>query len=235
MSEINLDDYYSAGYFLIRKATAPPWLNNPEKLVPREIISLETEFCPQFNWTWGSDVDRKDDALSFGISEAKWDEFEKWCRDHLNKDIDIWTMFYSPTAAQLFIHEFIPKSTWDGLMLIGAGLHRSCFHYWFGPLEPLEQGVIPRIQQRLPMETSGRILGFDVSGYAHHNFDHTWLSHHHHQGVFKEHGIRPDGYGLLATREEALLARDYTIAHDGYDDYEYWLLVSYPLEIQATE
>jgi len=34
-------------------------------------------------------------------------------------------------------------------------------------------------------------------------------------------------FSLLQTREEAILARDYTDAHDGYT-YEYWLLVEYP-------
>lgn len=230
MSDINLDDYYSAGYFLIRKNTAPFWLNNPEHLVPKEIISLESEFCPQFNWTWGSDLDRKDDALSFGINETKWSEFEKWCRDHLNKDMHIWTMFYSLTAARLFTHEFIPKSKWDGLMLIGAGLHSSCIAEWMELPEPPTEGVEFRLQQHLAMESGGQFLGFDVASYAHHNFDHTWFSHHHHQGVFKEYGIRPGTLGLLPTPKEAEIACNYTNEHDGYY-YDYWLLVSYPLEI----
>ena len=66
-----------------------------------------------------------------------------------------------------------------------------------------------------------------ISGGHFNNFDHTWFSHGHHVGVFEELGIRPGRFGLLQTREEAILARDYTDAHDGYT-YEYWLLVEYP-------
>lgn len=77
------------------------------------------------------------------------------------------------------------------------------------------------------MEAGGQILGFEIASYAHHNFDHTWFSHGHHIGIFEELGLRPSRFGLLETREEAIFARDYTDAHDGYT-YEYWLLVEYP-------
>jgi hypothetical protein len=80
------------------------------------------------------------------------------------------------------------------------------------------------------MEKGGQALGFDVASYEAHNFDHTWFSHNHHKGVFQELGVRPGAYGLLQTREEAILARDYANAHDrSVSGYEYWLLVVYPL------
>ncbi len=84
------------------------------------------------------------------------------------------------------------------------------------------------------MERGGQVLGFDVASYAHYDFDHTWFSHGHHRGVFEDLGIRPGRFGLLQTREEAVLARDYTDAHDGYT-YEYWLLIEYPIHGIANE
>lgn len=231
MDEIKLGEYYSAGYFLIRKNTRPSWLDEPEGLIPDEIISLESEFCPKFNLGWAWDSDDQILALSFGIDEAKCPEFEQWCTHHHEHDIDVWSMFHSTHAIRQFVNLFIPRSKWDGLTIIGAGLHQSCIDDWKEPYGT--EGVEMRILQELPMEKGGQILGFDIASYAHHNFDHTWFSHGHHRGVFEEFGIRLIKYGLLQTREDALLARQYTDAHDSYG-YEYWLLVSYPLEINES-
>lgn len=225
MSSISLDDYYSAGYFLIRKSKRRSWLDEPIGLVPDEIISLEVEFCPKFYLSWGWGSDDRSEALNFGIDESKWDEFEKWCADHYSYEIEVWSMFRSTNAARRFIETFIPKTKQDELTIIGIGLHKSCMGDWQEPHG--SEGVELRILQQLPMESGGQILGFDIASYAHHNFDHTWFSHGHHVGVFEELGIRPGRFGLLQTREEAILARDYTDAHDGYT-YEYWLLVEYP-------
>lgn len=229
MSEINLDDYYSAGYFLIRKNRRPWWLNEPEGLVPEELISLETEFCPKVNLGWGGIPGDPDSALAFGIDETKWDEFKQWCAECHGTEIDVWSMFHSTNAIRGFIKQFIPESKREGLVIIGVGLHQSCITDWKEPHGT--EGVETRILQKIPMEHGGRVLGFDVASYAHHNFDHTWFSHGYHKGVFEEYGIRPGPYGLLQTREEALQVRTYT---DGRDDwlYEYWLLVSYPLIVE---
>lgn len=222
MSNISLDDYYSAGYFLIRKNKRPEWLDEPVGLVPSEIISLEAGFCPKFNVSW----EWTDQTADFGIDDTKWHEFKDWREKQRAHDFEIWSMFRSTNAARHFVEMFIPETKRDGLTIIGAGLHKSCIDDWQEPYGT--EGVELRILQQLPMEPGGQILGFEVTSYAHHNFDHTWFSHGHHRGVFKELGIRPGRLGLLQTREEAVLARDYTDAHDGYT-YEYWLLVEYPM------
>jgi hypothetical protein len=221
-----LDDYYSAGYFLIRKSKSPKWLDEPRGLVPDEIISLEKEFCPKFNVGWAWAVVDKTSALDFGIDEAKWAEYTQWCADHHSNDIEIWSMFRSTDAARRLIDQFIPESKRDGLMIIVAGVHQSSEPDWRDPYGT--EGVETRILECLPMEKGGQALGFDVSSYAHHNFNHTWFSHNHHKGVFQELGVRPGASGLLQTREEAIVARDYTDAHDSFV-YECWLLVAYPL------
>jgi len=228
MPALDLNDYYSAGYFLIRENIIPAWLNEPEELVPDEIISLESEFCPKFNISWGWDTTKPTQALDFGVNESKWDEFERWCIEAHTKEIDVGCMFHSTDAIRRLIKQFIFESRWEKLIVVGVGLHHSCEADWKEPHGT--EGVELRILKPLPIETGGQVLGFDVASYAHHNFDHTWLSHGHHRGVFHELGIRPGNHGLLQTRAEAVLAQEYANAHDGFI-YEYWLLVSYPLAI----
>jgi hypothetical protein len=234
LSKISLDSYYSVGYFLIRKNKSPVWHDEPQDLLPDEIISLESEFCPKFHlsWAWGRPKS-PEQALDFGIDETKWDELQQWCTDHHGADIEVWSMFRSTNAIRQFIKQFISESKQNGLTIVGVGLHQSCEDDWKEPYYDNE-GVEIRIPQNLPMETGGQVLGFDIASYAHGNFDHTWLSHGHYRDLFQEFGIRPGKYGLLQTREEAIQARDYTDAHDGYV-YEYWLLVEYPLMLDETQ
>lgn len=227
MTDIKLDEYYSAGYFLIRKSRRPAWLDQPTGLIADELISLEDQFCPKFNVGWGWGSENREYALQFGIDESKWDDFQAWCANYETNEIEVWCMFRSAYAARRLMKEFIPESKWNELALIGVGLHKSCEPDWSEPPTDTE-GVVSQILKKLPMETGGHILGFDVASYAHNNFDHTWFSHIHHRGVAEELNIRPGKFGLLETREEAVLARDYTDAHDGYV-YEYWLLVDYPI------
>lgn len=225
MLKISLDDYYSAGYFLIRKNQRPSWLDEPVGLVPDELISLETEFCPKLSVGWGWVSGSKTQALQFGIDDSQWEEFKTWCGAPDKNEIEIWSMFRSTDAIRRFIDTFIPKTKQDEFTIIGVGLDKSCIDYW--QEEPHDtEGVETRVLQQLPMELGGQLLGFDISSYAHHDFFHTWFSHGHHRGVFNELGIRPGKFGLLQTREEAILARDYADSHDGFF-YEYWLLVEY--------
>jgi hypothetical protein len=227
MSDINLNDYYSAGYFLIRKNKRPWWLAEPEDLVPDELISLQAQFCTKFHLSWAWKLEDRTPALNFGINELLWDEFEQWCLDH-RENIDVWSMFHSTEAIRRFIKQFIPESKWDGLIIVGVGLHQSCEVNWREPNPEGTEGVEVRISGLFPMEEGGNILGFEIASYVYHNFDHTWFSHLHHRGVFQEHNIRPGAYGLLQTREQAEIACTYTNEHDKYV-YDYWLLVSYPL------
>ena len=228
MNTVKLDEYYSAGYFLIRKNKRPDWLDEPVGLVPAEMVSLEREFCPKFHLAWGWGSTDRTRALNFGIDETKWADFEKWCANHDDHEIEIWSMFRSTSAARRFIETFIPEPKWDDLFIVGVGLHQSHFVDWEEPYGT--EGVEIRISERLPLEGGGQAIGFDVASYAHNDFDHTWFSHGHHKGIFENLGIRPGKYGLLQTPEEAVLAQAYTNEHDGYS-YEYWLLVAYPLRV----
>jgi hypothetical protein len=61
-------DYYSAGYFLIRKNKRLSWLDEPVGLVPDEIISLQVQFCPKFHLSRGWGSDNRSKALNFGMT-----------------------------------------------------------------------------------------------------------------------------------------------------------------------
>ncbi len=232
MIDVNLSDYYSVGYFLTRRAKRPFWFEEPAGLIPDTFISLEEAFYPKLNLGWGWNEEYRPQAQEFGIKDEQWHEFQEWCINAHHQEIDVWCMFYSPSFIRKFIQQFFSDNHHD-LIILGVGLHRMYWNEWTEiPLTENTEGVEKRLLQKLPMEDGGVVLGFDISSYAYHNFDHTWFSHGHHLGVYETLGIRPNQDGLVAIREDAIRARNYTNEHDEHF-YDEWLLISYPLMLDT--
>ena len=116
---IDLSDYYSGGYFLLR-ADKPDWPQLQTDLLPDKLISLSGHICPRLKVYWGWTPGDRDAAFRFGIPEFKLNEFVEWCQTEYQSDMDIVSMFYSPEAARRFIERFLPDTA--DLYLIGTGL-----------------------------------------------------------------------------------------------------------------
>jgi hypothetical protein len=230
---IDLDDYYSGGYFLLR-ANKPDWPALQTDLLPEKLISLSQHICPRLSVLWGWNPGNKQAALDFGIPQNKMDEFVEWCSAY-HADLDIMSMFNSNDAALRFIKRF-DLNTSD-LYLIGASLPTELEEAnWRAESNGKVEGIEGRIEQHLPVETGGAILGFDVTSYAHHDIDCSWLCNHLHQDIFDLYGIHPNQYGLLETQAEAKTVyswiNDPVINRTRAESqlYDYWLLISYPLK-----
>ena len=240
IDKINLDNFYSGGYFLIR-ADRPDWHPPDYELWTDKLISLSTCICPQhFQVYWGWEpkkAEKKQKALDFGIPEGKWDEFYKWCQHDSHGKIDHLAMFYSPQDAQEFIKQFIADTT--DLFLIGVGLPKNRQAVFLddwdrGKLES-NYGIIKRIKDGIEIEAGGTPLGFEIVSMFHYAFSHSWFCSGVQKDMHDLYGIRPGQYGLLQKQSEAEQVRDW-IGEDGYfgqrgepEPYEAWLLISYPL------
>jgi hypothetical protein len=230
--DINLSDYYSAGYFLTRRAKRPFWLDEPVGLVPVTFISLESSFYPKLNIVWTWNPENRVSAEKFGIKDEQWQEFQEWCKNAHHQEIDASCMFYSTAFVRKFIQQFFSDNYHD-LIILGVGMHHTYWSEWMKvELHPNAEGVETRILQKLSIEEGGTPLGFDISSYAHGDFDHTWFSHGLYVGIYQTLGIRPNQDGLINTRDDALHARNYANQHDKHF-YDEWLLISYPLMLDA--
>src|SRR5258705_973443 len=97
MESVDLRDFYSGGYFLIR-ADRPNWPAPFSEFLPDgNLTSLSTCICPnRLSVTWGWDPGDRDAALEFGIPEMRLTEFVEWCNSEYHELMDINSMFYSP-------------------------------------------------------------------------------------------------------------------------------------------
>ncbi len=233
MIDVNLNDFYSGGYFLIRAANLD-W-GDEEKLLPEWQLSFCDHMANKFDESWGwSEAGGKDVVTEFGMPPTKLDEFMAWFKSDYRATIDIFSMFYSVSGVRKFIQQFEINA--EQLHIIGTGLHKeSVAHSWEEPLDELHNvGVRKRIQQHLPIEVGGRPIGFEVVGFDDHVFLCSWLCNYLHRDMHELFGIRPNEYALIETYAEAKKVLDWINenqpgrAEPG--QYDVWLMVDYPLE-----
>lgn len=231
--KINLDNFYSGGYFLVR-LRKHGWEQLSKDLLPEQIISLSECLSEKLNVSWGWPTGNKQHALDFGISTSKLDEFVEWCHYHYSSEMDMWGIFHSTDAARRFIKRFLLDT--QNLLIIGTGLpHELEEKYWREDKLEEVYGIEKRIEQRLPLEDGGQVLGFEVVNFEYGNYGHSWLYSYFHENIYKLSNIRPNKVGLIATEEEAqkiyrwINEDDLRGERTGHEPYDYWLLVSYPL------
>jgi hypothetical protein len=230
---INLDDYYSVGYFLIR-ADKPDWPPLQTEQFPNKLLSLSLCICPRVCVWWGFEPGDRDAALRFGIPEAKLDEFVKWCSASLNIETDHPSTFNSLDAARRFVERFLPDTR--DLYLIGVGFCKYLeLADWGAPYTNEIDGIQKRIQQQTALADGGTSLGFEVVCFGYNDFWDSWLCSNLQVDMNELFGIKTGQFGLIQTREEAQqvhdwIAEDKQQGHRGEPEpYAYWLLVSYPL------
>ena len=242
---IDLGDYYSGGYFLIR-ADKPDWPQLQTHVLPDKLLSLSRCICPRVEVNWGWTPGDREAALRFGIPQDKLDEFVEWCGT--TSEINFVSMFHSVEAAQRFVERFLPDTT--GLFLIGAGLFRELEAAdWNGAkaaragidiqvnlvLQSHDDanGVEGKIARRQPLEAGGTPLGFEVVCFAYDDFADSMHCSYKGEELKELFGIQLGQCGLIESREEAQRFNDWIAedpAHRGEPlPYAYWLLVSYPL------
>lgn len=235
-----LADYYSGGYFLIR-ASHPGWEQLKTELLPEKIVSLSTCITPRLGVYWGWKPGDKNAALEFGIPEAKLEDFILWCSTVHQSSIDHPSMFYSVEAVRRFIEQFLQDTS--DLYIIGVGLPKDIeamnwCEEW--SKDEVPYGIENRIRQHLSLEEGGTVLGFEVVSFGYNDFGHSWFCSGLARDMHDLFGIRPNGYGLINTYEEARKVYEW-IAEDEMrstraepEPYDFWLLVSYPLKASET-
>jgi hypothetical protein len=237
MTNIDRSQFYSGGFFLIR-AGHPGWEELDAELLPPKLVSVSRCMNQRFDNVWTWIPGNKQAALEFGIPESKWDEFKSWCStESQNEQLDMYGMFSSKQVAQDCVKLFISDRI--DLYLIEVGLpHYLGIDNWRDqiPDDGEEVGVEKRVSQKIPMLDDGTVLGFDVLSYAYHDFGHSWLCNYIHRDMHELYGIKPNQYGFIDTFEDAKKVYDW-IAEDDMKGtraepipYDFWLLVSHPLE-----
>jgi hypothetical protein len=233
---INLSDYYAGGYLLIR-AGKPDWEQLKTDLLPDKVISLSQCINQRLYIHWGWLPGDRAAAIRFGIPESEIEAFVQWTRTEMEREISFPSAFISTQTARHFAKRFLPDTT--DLSLIGVGLPREIAEIpWRDAAEGDGKlyGVAKHIEKRLPLEHGGSALGFEVVSFDYGDFGHSWLCNYIHEDMAQLYGIRPNQYSLIDTEDDARKVYQW-IDEDKMqgrraepEPYDYWLLVSYPLE-----
>lgn len=234
MEGVDLGDFYSGGYFLLRGGR-PNWPSPFGEFLPNgDLISLSECICrKRLSVLWGWNPGNREAALEFGIPEVRLAEFVEWCGTEYRESMDLTSMFYSPDAARNFIKRF--ELNTDNLFIIGVGLPKESHRAWFEE-ESDNEGIAKRVKQALAIEKSGEPIGYDIVSYSYHDFAHSWLCSGLEHDMNKLFGLRTNAKGLIDTYADAKKVNDWIAEDDGKgiraepEPYDFWLVVSYPLE-----
>lgn len=237
MNSNDHSQFYSAGYFIVRN-NQPKWVEEVPDLLPPNLVSLSSCICSRLEIVWGWTPSDNEAAVKFGIPEGKWNEFQDWCSKGYEDWMDMWSMFHSTYTARQFIQQFLPDTS--NLWIIGAGLpYEQEEKSWRGhePEDPVDcYGIRKRVSRHIPLEPGGESLGFEVLSFEYGDIGHSWLCNYLHHDMNRLFGIKPNPYGLIDNYYDAKKVTDW-IAEDEMKgiraepaSYDFWLLMSYPLD-----
>lgn len=235
---MDLADYYSAGYYLIRTRLSewPQWENHP--LLPKKVLSLSGCIAQPLAvyWGWNNRDDYREDALKFGIPEARLNEFYQWCESY---PLDYSDIFRDVATAQTFVKNF--EIAHEDLYLVGLGLHKDIEKNWEAERSEYldtdgnpHEGVPKWIFSHRSLEAGGTPLGYELVGLFHYNFSHSWLCSGLEKDAYERFAIQPNAMGLISSYEDA--KKLYDLMREGElkgepEPYNAWLLISYPLSM----
>ncbi len=233
METVDLSDFYSGGYFLLRTGR-PNWPPPFGEFLPDgNLMSLSKHICEKrLSVIWGWNPGDREAALEFGIQPEQLAEFVEWCGVDYHESMDLTSMFYSPEAARTFVKRFEVDT--DNLFIIGAALPKELHNAWIHE-EPDNEGIAKQIKQGLPVDKSGELLGYDIVSYSYHDFSCSWLCSGLEKDMNALFGIRANSKGLIDTYSDAKKVNDWIAEDEGKgiraepEPYDFWLLVSYPV------
>lgn len=237
-TEIDRTQFYSGGFFLIRCNKPLVGLAN-DGLLPSKLIGLSDCISLRIDIVWAWHPSYKESILDFGIPKTQLEEFKEWSVKAFPVTFNIGGLFNNEKDAQRFVKKFNLNPM--DLYLIEAGLPAYLeADNWRGSTPDInnEGGIEKRISQQVPILSSGEVLGYEVLGFELNNFSTSWLCNYIHRDMFELYGIRPNGYGLIDDFDDARKVYEW-IAEDEMAGtraepipYDFWLLVSHPLEAE---
>lgn len=233
METVDLDNFYSGGYFLLR-AGRPDWPPPFGAFLPDgNLLSLSKHICEKrLSVIWGWKPGDPEAALEFGIPPERLAEFVEWCGAGYHEFMDLVSMFYSPEAARTFVKHFEVDT--DNLFIIGAALPKELQTAWLQE-ERDNEGIAKRVKQGVPVQKSGEPLGYDIVSYSYTDFSCSWLCSGLEKDMNELFGIRANSKGLLDSYSDAKKINDWIAEDEGKgiraepEPYDFWLLMSYPV------
>ena len=229
---INLSDFYSAGYQLIK----PIPRDRSHDVLPPFILSGSEDICDKFPnfWCWedGSATvnDTVEKARILGVKENEIQNIYLWVNALYDERRIEWPgLFMSLETAIATRMQFFEKD--NDICAIGFGLNRELLDTFLS--ENISESSVHRaaIERKEYLSNKGKILGFELLGLeGSYSFSHSWLCHGIEKELFKLCGKYPNEHGMVSEYKVALeISNQINSGKIGAEPALWlpWLMVSY--------
>ena len=236
MVNIDLKDFVSGGYYLIKPANRAECMS--ASLLPSRILSASSCIVDMIPDSWAvewanySSDERQKAAISFGITQEQLPTVVEWVTGHLAANQIGWPdTFFSIELARAFLHRFLPDG--EEVVLTGIALPREMVNEFLIEEKPASNegtpGAYEAISRHEPLAPGGEILGYEILGYEAGGF-HSWLCNGLETVIYEQFQILPNKHGLIDSLDDAMKTTDY-ISRDkvGAEPviWQPWLIATY--------
>lgn len=214
MRDILLNEYVSAGYYLIRLSKRADYM--PPELMPDQILSASSIICEHFPASWAIEwasanaEERSQKSAAFGISQNDLPRVIEWATG--SKEFGWPSAFYTLAGARKSRKQFIPNAR--DVVSIGLGLHRSNVEEFLNDARPSPPkpgyspqgatGIFECISSGKRIAGGGDFAGFELLATMFGMLADSWLHHGLERNCAEKLSITPNRHGLIGSWEEAV-------------------------------
>ena len=195
-SPTSLDDYVSAGYYLVQPSAAA-------------LLSLSSCLCASFPnaWTidWVKGENPHEHAAALNIDRGRLPEIIAWATNAFGEEFGWPNVFYTLKAAREARARFFNAES--KIEVVGLGLHRSDAPGFVGFAKPVpslpgyaprgETGIYECVRDSRPMESGATFLGFEPLSVWVGLFACSWIC------LGMEREFAPNEHGFLGSIDDA--------------------------------
>jgi hypothetical protein len=221
-------NFISGGYFLVKQIARP---KDVTEILPTTLLTLSNCFTDIAPDDWANvgynynDGERVAEAAKFGISANSVPRLIRLLGEGIGSQHS--NAFLSLPLAEVSYRECVDKRE---IALLGIGLDPmlvSSLQAQRNDDVNSGYGLLERVELRVPLASSGEVLGFEPLGFEATKF-HSWLCHNAPVDTFKKFGIGTNSNGFITKFDDALRVTRHlksTGAEPGI--WEPWLVVKY--------
>ncbi len=214
--------FLSAGFYLIKENDRKEYQN--KEFVPEKIISLSNCICDTFPNIWAYQWDNNAIkeveiiALKYGIDTEIMTKLKEEIYRESDKSIGWPNVFYDKKTAIEFYKKFFTKI--PDIKLIEVGIEEKYSQKL--PKESESNGIINKLREKSKVLPNGKIIGYDVVGYA-YGFSCSFLCNGLEKDYKEKFNIILNEIGLFSNYEDAEKVAEYNLRDDVGAEPILWL------------
>ncbi|QVK17041.1 hypothetical protein KHQ81_09085 [Mycoplasmatota bacterium] len=213
--DIDLSDYYNAGYMLVKITDRASCMN--DNVLPQKILSVSACICDQFPF----EVKKARESLH--IDNKTFKVMKKWVQVKINEGkIFCNSLFIDLSDIKEFYNLFFTNL--NQIKIIGLNIHKKYFDIIIEEENNHSYGVAEVIKPKRPADSTGKILGYEILGDFH-----SYICNGLEDDYYKEFNLKLNSNGFISSLEESEMLANYTNENELGEPVFWlsWLIIEY--------